>query len=358
MDLLTIFLTALILLFTLFNFFTLRSLRHHAQSVTGSVAILIPMRNEERNVAGVIESALSQAHIKDLSIKVIDDCSIDQTASILAKLGDSRLEVSTGHEPPPGWLGKNFALQTLAESCDQEYLVFLDADVRLHKSAIASAIKILNERDWDYICPYPRQIAEGFLARLVQPLLQWSWMASLPLRLIEDSALAATVVANGQFFVVRNESYKRAGGHAGVRGEVLDDMELARALRRSGSRGSVVNGATMASCEMYDSARELVDGYSKSQWRAFGNPLGALTAVFLLALTSIYPFVAILNGEPWAIYAITAILLSRLLVAIKTESVLSTTLLHPIAIATWIFLIFRSLHLKRKNKLVWRARAI
>lgn len=347
-----------ILIFTLLNFFTLRSVRPGADLVSGSVAVLIPMRNEERNAAQVISSVLAQTSINSLSVRVLDDSSTDETISILSALRDSRLEVVAGSELPVGWLGKNFALNTLTSNSSEEYLVFVDADVRLEPSAIASAINLMNERNWDYISPYPKQIASSFLAKLVQPLLQWTWFASLPIRLIENSRTTSTAVANGQFFVVKNESYKKAGGHAGIKGEVLDDLELARSLRRAGYSGSVVDGSTISSCEMYKSSRELVEGYSKSQWRAFGNTFGALLMITLLVLTSIYPVLAAVSGQAWAIYSVAAILLSRALTALKTDSVLSTTLLHPLAISIWIFLILRSLYLRKSNKLVWRARSI
>ena len=358
MDSLAQTLIFLILIFSLFNFFTLRSLSTRSTSVSGSVAILIPMRNEERNVTEVVNSALSQRSIPELSVRVLNDSSTDQTLAILRSFSDARLEVVTGSELPSGWLGKNFALHTLARQSREEYLVFVDADVRLEPSATASAISLMNEKNWDYISPYPRQIATGLLAKLVQPLLQWTWIASLPLRLIEDSKNTSTAVANGQFFIVKNASYRKAGGHAGIKGEVLDDLELARSLRRAGSRGSVVDGSELASCEMYGSAKELIEGYSKSQWRAFGNAFGAILVIFLLALTSIYPFVIALSGQSWAIYSVMALLLSRTLAAIKTRSVLSTTLLHPVAISIWVYLIVRSLYLKKRKRLLWRARYI
>lgn len=358
MEILATTLISLILVFSLFNFLTLRSLSPSNHLISGSVAVLIPMRNEERNVTEVMNSVLSQSLIDDLVIKVLDDSSTDSTSSILSGLSDGRLNVISGTEPPAGWLGKNFALHTLASQTNEEYLVFVDADVRLEPNAIASSIREMNRKNWDYISPYPKQIAKSFLARLIQPLLQWSWIASLPLRLIENSKSTSTVVANGQFFIVKNESYKKAGGHVGVKGEVLDDLELARSLRRAGFRGSVVDGSKIVNCEMYKSARELIEGYSKSQWRAFGNTFGALMMILLLGLTSIYPFVAAFAGQSWAIYSVIAILLSRALASIKTNSVLSTTLLHPLAISFWIYLILRSLYLKKREKLVWRARSI
>lgn len=345
-------------LFSIYNFVTLRSLRVTNPTITESVAILIPMRNEERNVTAVLSSVLGQNSLSDLEIRVLDDSSNDRTSELLFQQRDPRMTITTGSALPAGWLGKNFALHNLSQDCDQEFLVFLDADVRLEPSAIASAIAEMKARNWDYISPYPRQLAPFFLAKLVQPLLQWSWFATLPLRLIENSQSTATVVANGQFLIVRNETYRRAGGHESIKAEVLDDLELARSMRRVGGSGSVVDASAVASCEMYRSSRELIDGYSKSQWRAFGGLIGAFLAILILFLTSIYPFMALINDEPWALPASLVILVSRILVALRTRSVLWSALLHPAAIAFWIFLIIRSYILKKSGKLSWRARAI
>ncbi len=358
MEILAVLLVAILFLISFFNFLFARTIRKTNSRIHSSVAILIPMRNEARNVEAVLSSALAQSEIDQLEVLALDDSSTDQTGELIAGVRDARLTSVHGGELPSGWLGKNFALHTLAKQTEAEYLVFLDADVRLEGKAVASSIALMNERGWDYISPYPRQIATGVLARIVQPLLQWSWFATLPLRLVESSRLTSTVVANGQFFIVKNFSYKKSGGHEAIKGEVLDDLELARALRRSGSRGSVVDASALSSCEMYRSSKELISGYSKSQWRAFGGTLGALIVIALMFVSAIYPLLFLVNFELWAITAYVGLVFSRVMVALKTRSSILSAFLHPIAIAIWIYLIFRSLLLKRMGRLDWRGRAI
>lgn len=358
MDQFSQFLVAIITLITIFNFFSARSIGPLGTPVSESVALLIPMRNEERNAKQVLGSALAQIQLDDFRVRVLNDDSSDRTAEILTEVGDLRFEEVPSRELPEGWLGKNHALQVLADNSDEEYLVFLDADVRLEESAVADSITFMKSEGWDFISPYPRQIAKPLIAKIVQPLLQWSWFASLPLRLIERSRGTSTVVANGQFFIVRSELYKSAGGHRAIRSEILDDLELARLLRKSGGIGSVVDGSKISSCEMYPDTRSLIDGYSKSQWRAFGGGFGALIVIAILFFSSIYPLVRSLQGHEWAIYGYLLLLTSRLLVAVRTKSIWVTAPLHPIAASLWIGLILRSLILKRTGKLSWRGRAI
>jgi glycosyltransferase involved in cell wall biosynthesis len=358
MEILSTSLVLILFAISLFNFVSARSISPRDFRIESSVAILIPMRNEEINARHVVASSLAQANVSELRVMALDDFSNDQTGLILSGIRDDRFTTLSARVLPSGWLGKNFALHTLAAESDAEYLVFLDADVRLDSRAISSAISLMNEKDWDYICPYPKQIASGLLAKTVQPLLQWSWFATLPLRLVENSRRTSTVVANGQFFIVKNSAYKNSGGHEAIKGEVLDDLELARSLRKSGSRGSVVDASAISTCEMYKSSGVLIAGYSKSQWRAFGGPAGALVAIALLFITSIYPFAALVDLQTWAILSSIGLVLSRAMAAIKTRSVLITAPLHPIAISIWIYLIIRSLFLKRSGKLEWRGRTI
>ena len=131
---------------------------------------------------------------------------------------------------------------------------------------------------WTCSSPWPRQLADGAAARLVQPLLQWSWMVSLPLRRAERSARPALCAANGQFLVVDAAALARAGGFAAVAGAVLDDLAVARAVKRAGGRVGVADGAGLAACRMYDGWAELSAGYRKSLWAAFG-PAPASAAV-------------------------------------------------------------------------------
>ena len=358
MDQLSQALIAFVLLISIFNFFTARSIKSTGVPVPESVALLIPMRNEIANAESVLATAFAQVQLDDFKVRVIDDGSTDGTAEILRKVKDGRFEFISSAPLPEAWLGKNYALHQLASMSSEEFLVFIDADVRLEKSAIADSIALLKRQGWDYISPYPRQIASAPLAKLVQPLLQWSWFASLPLRLIERSKSKSTVVANGQFIIVRNESYQRSGGHNAIKSEVLDDMELARSLRRTGGIGSVVDGSKIARCEMYQDSDSLIAGYSKSQWRAFGGTFGALVAICILFFSSIYPAFSALRGESWGLYGYLALFLSRLLVAARTRSTIVSAPLHPIAIAVWIGLIIRSLVYKRSGELQWRGRKI
>jgi glycosyltransferase involved in cell wall biosynthesis len=319
-----------------------------ATTISESVDILIPMRDEEDNVEGSLKSALNSELLESSSVYALDDNSTDQTGQLISEFKVNKL---TGSQLPAGWLGKVWACHNLSKAGSGKYLVFLDADVRLHPYAIASAITKMNKFGWDFISPYPRQIAGSFLEKLIQPLLQWSWLASVPLRLAEKFPNRSMTIANGQFFVVKRSAYEEAGGHSAIPGEVLDDLELARLLVSKGFKGGVADGSAVASCRMYKTNSQLIDGYTKSLWKAFGGQFGTVVAILLLFFTGISPYLGI--GAP-----ATFIFLSRFLAAIKTRSNPAYAFLHPISIVILLYLIVLSSMRKSRGTLIWRGRTI
>ncbi len=352
-------LIAIMLLLAVFNFFTLRVVSSkNSASIDQSVSILIPMRNEAENVTELMTLLKGQSYLSNFEIIALDDSSSDNTKELLLGVSQNNLKVIAGKELEEGWLGKNYACYQLAMAARGEYLVFLDADVRLDPEAVASTIESMRAWNWDFISAYPRQIALTFLERLTQPLLQWSWFTTLPLRISEKWPRPSTIVANGQSMVIKRQAYFDCDGHKGVKAEVLDDLFLARNLVRAGAKGGVADGSRVSYCRMYSSASQLIEGYTKSQWSAFINPLGALLAIALLTLTSIFPFVAGLAGELSGWYLYFAIVMTRVLSGIKTRTIPSASLLHPLSALIWIYLITLSWIRKYQGKLSWRGRKL
>ena len=316
------------------------------------------MRNERDNVKELLESLSSQSLLENFDILALDDESVDETLSLLEATQLPNLRILKGKPLQPGWLGKNFACHQLANATDARYLVFVDADVRLEPEAVAAAISKMNEWGWDFISPYPKQIARSLIERLVQPLLQWSWFASVPLRFAEKFRLPSMAVANGQFLIVKRSAYVAVGGHEAIKGEVIDDVELSRSLIRAKFKGFVAEGSQISQCRMYKSGQELIAGYAKSQWRAFGNLLGAVLAVLILFLSSVLPAIFALQGIRWAVMGYLAVTTSRMLVALRTGTSILTAPLHPLSALIWIGLIKYSWIQKWRGKLVWKARAV
>lgn len=332
----------------------------NGESNQGSVSILVPMRNEERNILQLLTNLSQVKDIGKYEVIIIDDGSTDETRFLLEEGREvlPQLQILEGKILPPDWLGKPHALEQLFKKSTSKYLLFLDADVRITPTAIEKSISMMNRYGWNFISPYPRQIAQSFLERMIQPLLQWSWFASVPLRLATQYRIQSMAVANGQFFLIERTALTKIAGFEAIKDQVLDDIELARQLWRSGARGSVVEGSHLAECRMYQSGNELIAGYSKSLWRAFGSPFGAAVAASLLLLTSWGVLLTALFISPLGWMAFFAISASRLIAARATKSFWQSFLLHPVSVMILLYILLRSFYLKRRGRLTWRDRVL
>ena len=333
----------------------------HPNRPLTDVSVLIPARDEERNIAECLRTLLAQQPGDGLEIIVLDDESSDRTREISLDIAadDPRVRVLRGTPPPPAWLGKPHACRQLAHSAraTSRVLVFADADVRFEPHAIAAAVDLLRRHELDLVSPYPRQIATTAGERLVQPLLQWSWLTFLPLRVAESSRHESLSAANGQFLAVRREAYERAGGHAS--GDVLDDLALVRAVKRTGGRGGIVDGTELASCRMYDGWPELRAGYTKSLWTAFGTPAGAAAVVGLLVTAYVVPAVAALRGSRAGAIGYAAGVAGRVIAARATGArAWPDALAHPASVAALGLLTARSVRARRLGTLTWKGRVV
>jgi len=328
-----------------------------------TVSILIPARDEEHNIADCIRGAQAQSAQEVL---ILDDNSSDNTHAVAstAIAGDNRARiVSGGNQPiPTDWTGKAWALTRLAEHACGDVLVFIDADVTLAPGALNACIALMHSSDIDMLCPYPRQLADGFLPRLVQPLLQWSWLTFVPLQISENSQRESLAVGNGQFLIINRDTYELIGGHAGVASNVIEDVALARLVRSHGRRSAVVDGTTLATCRMYGSSAELVEGYSKSLWSAFGSPFGALAAIGLLKVMYLAPPLAALVGPSRYIRTVGTLgylsaVAGRFACARVTQSpTVPDCAAHPLSITALASLTAVSLWRRRAGTLTWKGR--
>ena len=337
------------------NFVQIRTPKGTSE-LTQSIGVIVPMRNEAENVEGTIATLASQEG--SLHFYLLDDNSEDQTFELLQRFtqADSRFTVIKGAVLKDKWIGKTWALQQLFEEAKEEILVSIDADVRLGNDAINKAVTAMNDARLDFVSPYPRQIAQSFAERLIQPLLQWSWLTTVPLRYAERSGQKSMAVANGQFFVVRRSALAAIGGYQSVKHAVIDDVFLARELVKNGSSGTVINGSEIAETRMYATWSEIKAGYGKSLNQAFGSLFGALFVVAFLIATCIAPLLLGLLGNPYGWLGFAAIVGTRVLSAIKSRGSVIDSVLHPISVLALIYLIAYSY--LRRGSIQWKGRTV
>ena len=347
----------LLLLISIFNFFSIR-IPANTSPLSHSLTVLLPVRNEEKNIEKCIGGLKSQIGMDQLKIIIINDQSTDKTVekAMLAIKDDSRFSIMNTSGPRSGWLGKVSALQSGYEASDSDLIMTLDADVHLEPTAIAASVNLLKDLNLDFISPYPQQVALTFAEKLVQPLLHWSWMTTVILRLAEKVPHTSTAIANGQFFIAQKKALDRVSGFSSVSNKILDDIEIARSLVKAGYRGTVVEGAEIAQTRMYQNFSEIKMGYGKSLHKAFGGLVGTIVAVFFIFITGIFPLMLALFGSSlgWILYF--AVVMTRLLSDTKSKSDSFYALLHPLSALILLYLICYSW--LNRGSIEWKGRTV
>jgi hypothetical protein len=165
--------------------------------------------------------------------------------------------------------------------------------------------------------------------------------------------------ANGQFLVVDAAVLARAGGFAGVAGAVLDDLAVARAVKRAGGRVGVADGSALASCRMYDGWADLHAGYRKSLWAAFGPAPASAAVAATLALAYLVPPLAALRGSRAGMVGYAAAVVSRVLAARRSAGrAWPDALAHPASVAVLLALLDASWRGHRRGELTWKGRLL
>jgi chlorobactene glucosyltransferase len=230
------------------------------------VSIIIPARNERRNIERCARSVLATTY-PALEVIVVDDHSTDGTGDLARAIAaeDLRLRVIESPALPPDWFGKQWACSTGATAAKGSLLLFADADTRHSPTLVARAVNAMLQRDADLLSVAGAQEMHSFWERVVQPQI----FGILSLRYGGTEHVSRTkrpenAIANGQFILVRREAYDALGGHALVRHRVAEDLALAQEFVRSGRRIALLLGIDLLSTHMYASLGELVAGWRKN----------------------------------------------------------------------------------------------
>jgi len=267
--------------------------------------------------------------------------------------------------PPPGWTGKNRALDLLTAHITDGTLVFVDADVRLGPAALHRAIGTLARSGGGLLTVWPSQQAGSLLEYLVQPLLSWSWLSSVPLAISERLLPRSMAVANGQFLVTSLVDYRRVGGHSAVRANITEDLALARRYRSAGLSSAIRSGRGVVWCRMYDGAADTWSGYRRWLSTEFGSPAGASVVALVAVVVYVLPGVDLVRGRrrSRALLSLAAASASRMVARHAETGALSPvnhpfTAPHPDDIALAVASVGDSLRARRRGTLDWKGRGL
>jgi chlorobactene glucosyltransferase len=240
------------------------------------ISVIIPARNEQRNIRRCITSVLAQDY-PNYEIICVDDRSIDCTADILADLAGTspRLQVIHGTELPAGWAGKPYALVQGVAFARGNWLCFMDADTFASSGLLRSSYRTALQLHADMFSILTRQELGSFWERAVLPLVFLGLSFGFPAERVNNPS-RPDAISNGQFILIRRQAYDAIGGHTAVKERIDEDRALALLAKQAGIRLVLADGRQVASTRMYTSLGEMWEGWTKNIY------LGLLDKLWLL----------------------------------------------------------------------------
>ena len=255
-----------------------------------SLTVVIPAFNEAHNIADCLGSVLASAPpCRDWSVVVVDDESTDATVENAIRAGStaSRFRlIKAGPRPADErWVGKNWACSKAVEQVSSDWLLFIDADVRLKPDALQRALAQAVDEHADLLSLAPR-LSCGCLAEwMVQPIMASLLGLGFPILETNDPE-SPVAFAAGPFMLFKASTYECIGGHRALAGEVVEDLALARAIKAGGYRLSYLLGLDAVDLRMYADLAALWEGWTKNWFigldRDPGKAIGAALVVVLM----------------------------------------------------------------------------
>jgi chlorobactene glucosyltransferase len=334
------------------------------------VSILVPARNEERNIEACVTSLLDQDY-PDFEVIVLDDQSTDNTLVTLEHLAStgSHLQIIHGRPIPEGWLGKHWACHQLDQAASGELLLFVDADTRHTADMLLDSVSALLAEGADLVTAFPREEVVTWGERLLVPVIGFGIFTFIPIRLVQRLRLAALSVTIGQFMLFRRDAYLAVGGYEAVKTEIVDDMVLGRRIISSDLKWRLLDGTNHVTCRMYRNFWETVNGFSKSLFAVFDHRiLPYFIGWFLVGLVFIEPVISLLSH--WVRtpltslpleYSTTAVVLSIILWMIAYRRIKFPAYLvfyYPLSLALFIAVVLRSFFQTATGTATWKERPL
>lgn len=331
------------------------------------ISVLIPARNEERSIRKCVESFLMQDY-PDFEIIVLNDNSEDNTLNILKEIQitQPKLRVINGSTLKDGWTGKNYACHQLYSQSKGEYVLFSDADTVHFNKSLRNAVTRAVNRNADLYSLIPSMTLETFAEKFIMPGIHFTSFTLLPYYFAENLKSPAFAMGVGPFMLFKRDAYEKIGGHESVKSQIVEDVALAKSIKKHGLKVVVNKGLDILSCRMYHSFSEIWKGFSKNIFPGMNYNSFLLFTVFTVYLLLFFvPFVGLAISVVAAnellmynfLYQSALVLLMRVLINTSFKLGHVSTLLHPVGIFIISMIGFNSW---RWNKLgkgsVWKGR--
>jgi len=325
----------------------------------GLVSVLIPARNEQSNIANLLSDLQTQDY-QNIEIIVFNDLSTDRTEEIVTKIAktDTRIRLVNSEGLPKGWLGKNYACHSLSNIAKGEYLLFLDADVRVKGGIITNYIAFAEKHKTGLLSIFPKQKMISVGEYLTVPVMNYILLTLLPLVLVFKSKFSSMAAANGQFMLFNKAKYFETLPHEKFKNNKVEDIEIARYFKQKNIPVFCTLGDNTIECRMYHSLNEAVNGFSKNVVNFFGN---SFFAAILFWVVTTFGFLVILSELSTGLFYtfLITVLASRVVVSFISKQNIFLNLILLMAQQVILgFLIYKAMIYKFNKQLKWKGRNI
>ncbi len=335
-----------------------------------SVSVLIPTRNESKNIVACLRSALTQDHPR-YEVIVVDDASTDNTVQLAENIAanNQRLRVFRGRAIAPHWFGKTYAQYEAAQVSRGEYLLFLDADVALDRRALSYLVTAAKKTGAGILSILPYQAKEGFWEGLLAPFMYLQLFLFFPAYAMDWPWEAVAAYANGQCMLVERGAYKKIGGHSGASETLREGADMAKLLKQRGGKVVLLSGGGIARAKVYGGPPELWDGLTRFHYTTAHRALAvAFLTLISYAVLFVIPFfnVAYTLLTQWTVSPVVISVVSILLgmvmfltAAGRYGLALSEILFFPIGAVVWIGMIGKAISVSMAREGVrWKGRTV
>lgn len=299
------------------------------------LSIVVPAHNEEGEICACASMLLAQDYENLEAVIVLDRCT-DATAERLAVMAsEPRLRIVQNESCPPEWAGKCNAAWVGAQHARGQWLLFTDADTRFDPRLTRAAVGLAQQRGLDLLSLLSTLSSTRWFECIVQPVASMNLMRLYPIDRVNRPGSKRNF-ANGQFLLITREMYDKIGGHGAVKHSLLEDIALARAVRKAGGRGETFFDAGMLRCSMYTSfpafregwKRIYIDACRRRPWRLRKNALRLLILgvgdPLVRGLALVTSIIALLNPDESQPVA-GLVLAAAILTSIAKHAALLTT---------------------------------
>jgi len=333
------------------------------------VSIMVPARNEEKSIQACVESLLSLDY-PDFEVIVLNDNSTDTTGSILESIANrfpEKLTVINGTPLPQGWVGKPWACHQLSNHANGELFLFTDADTVHSPESLRAVVEFFLTEKVDFVSMIPYEKMDTWGEATIIPMIHFLYFAYLPNDWIAKKPSVSVSAANGQYMFFKSEVYRAIGGHTAVKNNVVEDVFLAKAVKRAGYKTGLVNGSDIVTCKMYWNFKETFEGFSKNFYPGMSYKLSTMIAFlshfFLLYVVPVFfvLFAAVTQNTSieflWIPLAqVGLITIIRAMITFSFSMPLYQLWLHPLSAAIAIAIGINSVRWSR-SKIQWKGRS-